>query len=111
MKKGTKFLIGGSLSILVICLVFFFILLHPPGSGEYVVAYKFQDMPEKYVEFGLTDLEKYPYVKQAIMNPGNEIKIPTDHYKESSEFMNKLGENNSVKVNNEYYEIRFASSD
>ena len=111
MKTGTKLLIGFSLSILVICLVFFLTLFHPPGSGEYVIAYKLQDVPEKYVEFGLTDLEKYPYVKQAIMNPGNYIKIPSDHYEEASEFMKKLEETNYVKVNNEYYEIRFASSD
>ncbi len=111
MKTGTKLLIGFSLAILAICLVYFLTLFHPPGSGEYVMANKLQYVPEKYVEFNLTYLEKYPYVKQAIMNPGNDIKIPSDRYEESSEFMKKLEGNNSVKVNNEYYEILFSSAD
>lgn len=109
MKTGTKLLIGFSLAILVICLAFFlnYILYLQEGSGEYVIAYKLQDVPEKYVELSSADLEKYPYVKQAIMNPGNEVKIPSDRYKEASEFMKKLIETNYVKVSNEYYEIRF----
>ncbi|MGB9132649.1 MAG: hypothetical protein WCB90_08605 [Methanosarcina sp.] len=111
MKTGTKILIGFSLAILAICLVFFLTLFHPPGSGEYVIANKLQDMPEKYVELSLTDLEKYPYVKQAIMNPGSDIKIPSDRYEEMSEFLKKLNETNYVKVNNEYYEIWFVSAD
>ncbi|MFZ2498239.1 hypothetical protein [Methanosarcina sp.] len=111
MKTGTKILIGFSLAILAICLVFFLTLFHPPGSGEYVIANKLQDMPEKYVELSLTDLEKYPYVKQAIMNPGSDIKIPSDRYEEMSEFLKKLNETNYVKVNNEYYEIWFMSAD
>jgi hypothetical protein len=111
MKTGTKILIGFSLAMLAICLVFFLTLFHPPGSGEYVIANKLQDMPEKYVELSLTDLEKYPYVKQAIMNPGSDIKIPSDRYEEMSEFLKKLNETNYVKVNNEYYEIWFVSAD
>lgn len=111
MKTGTKLLIGFSLAILAICLVFFLTLFHPPGSGEYVWAGKLQDPPEKYVEFSSADLEKYPYVKQAITNPGNEVKIPSDRYKESSEFSKKLEETNYIKVNNEYYEIRFVAVD
>lgn len=108
MKTGTKLLIGFSLAILVICLAFFLnYILYLQGSGEYVIAYKLQDVPEKYVELSSADLEKYPYVKQAIMNPENEVKIPSDRYKEASEFMKKLIETNYVKVSNEYYEIRF----
>jgi hypothetical protein len=111
MKTRTKFLIGSSVAILAICLVFILTLFHPPGSGEYVHAYKLKDMPEKYVEFSLTDLEKYPYVKQAVMNPENDIKIPSDQYEETSEFLKKLNETNCIKVNKEYYEIRFTSAD
>jgi hypothetical protein len=111
MKKGTKLLIGFSLSILVICLVFFLTLFHPSGSGEYVIAYKLQDVPEKYVEFSSADLEKYPHVKQAIMNQGSDVKIPSSRYEEASEFCKKLNETNRVKVNNEYYEIRFVYAD
>ena len=111
MKKGTKLLIGFSFAILVICLVFLLTLFHPPGSGEYVIAYKLQDVPEKYVEFSSADLEKYPYVKKAIMNPGSDVKISSGRYEEASEFLKKLNETNYVKVNNEYYEIRFISAD
>jgi hypothetical protein len=68
-------------------------------------------VPEKYVEFSLTDLEKYPYVKQAIMNPENNIKIPSGHYEEASEFLKILNETNCIKMNNEYYEIIFISAD
>ncbi len=111
MKTGTKLLIGFSLAILAICLAFF---LHYnsylQGTGMYVIAYKLQDSPEKYVEFSLTDLEKYPSVKQAIINPGSDVKIPYGHH-EASEFSKKLEETNCVKVNNEYYEIRFIAVD
>ena len=109
MKTGTKLLIGFSFAILVICLVFFLTLFHPPGSGEYVIAYKLQDVPEKYVELSSADLEKYPYVKQTIMNSESEVKVPSDRYKEASEFMKKLEETNCMKVSNEYYDIRFFS--
>jgi hypothetical protein len=113
MKTGTKLLIGFSLAILAICLVFFLTLFHPPGSGMYVTAYKLQDVPEKYLEFSLTDLEKYHYVKQAIMNPESNIKIPSGRYEEALEFSRILTDNDTVyvKVNNEYYMILFGSAD
>lgn len=113
MKTGTKLLIGFSLAILAICFVYFLTIFHPSGSGEYVMANKLQDVPEKYVEFSFTDLEKYPYVKQAIMNPGNDIKVPSDRYEEVYEFEKILNDNDTiyVKVNNEYYEILFSSAD
>ena len=45
------------------------------------------------------------------MNPGSEVKIPFDHYEEISEFSKKLEETNNIKVNNEYFEIRFIAVD
>jgi hypothetical protein len=72
MKTRTKSLVGSSAAVLAICLVFL-TLFHPLGSGEYVHAYKLKGVPEKYVKSSLTDLEKYPYVKQAAMNPENDI--------------------------------------
>lgn len=47
------------------------------------------------------------------MNLGSYIKIPPGRYEEASEFIKKLHDNdtNYVKVNYEYYEILFASSD
>jgi hypothetical protein len=111
MKEITKLLIVLSLLILVICLIFFLNLFHPPGSGMYVWAGKLQDSPEKYVELSSADFEKYPCIKRAIMNPGSEVEIPSDHYEEVSEFSKKLEETNYIKVNNEYYEIRIFSVD
>ncbi|MGA9187792.1 MAG: hypothetical protein WB014_04320, partial [Methanosarcina sp.] len=65
----------------------FFLMIYHPGAGTYVRADKLQDPPEKYVEFSLADLEKYPYVKEAVMNPGKDIKIPFDYNEGMSEFV------------------------
>ncbi|MDD3247666.1 MAG: hypothetical protein PHF18_12560 [Methanosarcina sp.] len=72
----------------------------------YVRADKLSNPPENYTEFNLVDLEKYPYVKEAAMNPGNYIKVPSGHHQNISEF-GKITSNyktNYIKVNNEYYE-------
>ena len=47
------------------------------------------------------------------MNPGNDIKVPSKHHQNMSEF-GKITSNNKtnyIKVNNEYYEIRYESAD
>ena len=68
MKTKMKFLIGFPFVILTIRLAFF-LMIYQLGGGTYVRADKLQDSPEKYVEFGTAVLEKYPYVKEAVMNP------------------------------------------
>lgn len=112
MKSMTKALVAISFVILAICLIFF-LIIYQPGAGMYVRADKLQDPLEKYVEFGLADLEKYPYVKEAVMNPGKDIKRPFDHDENMSEFGNIMYDNRTdyIKVNNEYYRIRSYSSD
>lgn len=112
MKTITKFLIGFSFVILAICLVFF-LMIYQPGAGMYVRAEKLQDSPEKYVEFSLTDLEKYPYVKEAVMNPGKDIKLPFNHNENMSEFGKIMYDNKTdiIKVNKEYYMMYQYSAD
>jgi len=112
MKTGTKFLIGFSFVILAIGLVFF-LMIYQPGAGMYVRADKLQDPPEKYVEFSLADLEKYPYVKEAVINSGKDIKIPFDYNEGMSEFgkIRSSNETDNIKVDNEYYKIHYYSAD
>ena len=112
MKTRTKFLVGFSFVILATCLVFF-LMIYQPGAGTYVRADKLQDPPENYTEFSLTDLEKYPYVKEAVMNPGKEVKVPFDQTGNLSEFEKITSKNETIyiKVNNEYYWIRPSSAD
>ncbi len=112
MKSRTKALIAISFAVLAIFLAFFLMIYHP-GAGTYVRADKLQDPPEKYVEFSLADLEKYPYVKEAVMNPGKDIKIPFDHNEGVSEFgkIRSSNETDNIKVDNEYYKIHYYSAD
>jgi hypothetical protein len=112
MKTITKFLIGFSFVILVICLVFF-LMIYQPGAGMYARVDKLQDPPENYTEFSLTDLEKYPYAKEAVMNPGKEVKVPSDYHENMSEFGKITSKNktNYIKVNNEYYWMHYYSAD
>ena len=79
----------------------------------YVRADKLSNPPENYTEFSLADLEKYPNFKEAVMNPGNDIKVPSEHHQNMSEFGEITSNNktNYIKVNNEYYEIRYESAD
>ncbi|AKB23854.1 hypothetical protein MSMTP_0385 [Methanosarcina sp. MTP4] len=112
MKTRTKFLIAISFMILAIGLVFF-LMIYQPGAGMYVRAVKLSDTPENYVEFSLADLEKYPYVKEAVMNPGTDIKVPSEHHQNMSEFgkITSYNNTNCIKVNNEYYNIHYESAD
>lgn len=112
MKARTKILAAISFAVLVICPIFF-LMIYQPGAGTYVRADKLQDTPEKYVEFSLADIEKYPYVKEAISNPGKDIKLPFDHNGNMTEFANIMRDNKTeyIKLNNEYYHISYYSAD
>lgn len=112
MKAKTKTLAAISFAVIVICLIFF-LMIYQPGAGTYVRADKLQDTPEKYVEFSLADIEKYPYVKEAINNPGNDIKLSFDHDGNMTEFANIMYDNGTeyIKLNNEYYHISYYSAD
>ena len=112
MKPRTTALMIISFAILAIFL-FFFLIIYQPGAGMYVRADKLQDLPEKYVEFSSSDLEKYPYVEEAVKNPGKDIKLPFDSDGNMTEFANIMYNNGTeyIKLNNEYYWIRYQSAD
>ncbi|WP_292373178.1 DUF948 domain-containing protein [Methanosarcina sp. UBA411] len=112
MKSMTKALAAISFAVLAIFLVFF-LMIYQPGAGMYVRADKLQDPPKRYTEFSLEDLEKYPCVKEAVMNPGKNIKVPSNYHENVSEF-GKISSNNGtnyIKINNEYYDIHYESAD
>ncbi|KKG18121.1 hypothetical protein EO98_14395 [Methanosarcina sp. 2.H.T.1A.6] len=112
MKPRTTVLMIISFAVLALLLVFF-LVIYQPGAGMYIRADKLQDTPEKYVEFNLADLEKYSYVKEAINNPGKNIKLPFDHNENMTEFANIMWDNKTeyIKLNNEYYHISYYSAD
>jgi len=112
MKSMTKVLMIISFGILALFLVFF-LMIYQPGAGMYVRADKLQNPPEKYVEFSLADIEKYPYVQEAVENSGKEIKLPFDNDEKMTEFSHIMHDNETeyIKLNNEYYRIRYYSSD
>jgi hypothetical protein len=113
MKSTTTALMFISFGILALFLVFF-LVIYQPGAGMYVRADKLQDPPEKYVEFSLADIEKYPYVQEAVKNPGKEIKLPFDNDDGNmTEFANIMYDNETeyIKLNSEYYWIRHYSAD
>jgi len=112
MKARTKTLITISFVVLTLFLIFF-LVIHHPGAGMYVRADKIQNPPEKYVEFSSADIEKYPYVEEAMKNQGTDIKLPFDHDGNMTEFANIMYNNGTeyIKLNNEYYWIRYHSAD
>ena len=59
------------------------------------------------------ELEKYPHVKEAVIKPGNEIKLPFDRTENTSEFARILLNNQTdyIKIDNKYYEMHFYSAD
>ncbi len=93
--------------------ILFFTLIYQPGAGMYIKAEKITDPPERYVEFSSADLEKYPYVKEAVMNPGKEVKLPFDNDKNTTEFSEIMYTNGTeyLKLNAEYYHINYYSLD
>jgi len=113
MKSTTIALMIISFGILALLLVFF-LVIYQPGAGMYVRADKLQNPPEKYVEFSLVDIEKYPYVEEAVKNPGKEIKLPFDNDNGNmTEFANIMYNNETeyIKINNEYYDMHYESDE
>lgn len=112
MKSRTTALMIISFAALALLLVFF-LMIYQPGAGMYISADKLQHPPEKYVEFSLADIEKYPYVEEAVTNPGKDIKLPFNHNGNMTEFANIIYDNRTeyIKLNNEYYHISYYSAD
>ena len=59
-------------------LTIFFLVIYQPGAGMYIRADVLPEQPDKYVEFTFEELESYLYVKEAVSNPGEEVKLPFD---------------------------------
>lgn len=100
------------LTILILSLVFV-LMIYQPGAGMYVRADQLPEKPEKYMEYTLEELEKYPYVKEAIQNPGKEIRIPFNGEYSDTDFCRILWDNRTgnIKVGAEYYAISCYSAD
>ena len=82
--------------------------------GPEVYTSKLEEKPLNYIEINESELEKYPYVKEAVMNPGKGVRTPDPAiYNTTSEFSEILSqhEHNNVtgtdiiKFNQEYYRI------
>ena len=83
-------------------------MIYSPGAGLYVYAEKIQNQPENYVEISLLELTRYPYVREAVMNPDKHIKIPIESQEEFLfEFKKivRLNKTQNIKVDNEYFKI------
>ena len=75
--------------------------------GPYIDANKLTEKPLNYLEINESELEKYPYVKKAIMNPDADRRIPIND-NTTTEFAKMLFEHNQtdyIKFNQDYYHI------
>ena len=75
--------------------------------GPSVYANKMAEKPSNYLEINESELEKYPYVKKAVMNPDTDRRIPISD-NTTTEFTKMLFEHNRtdyIKFNQEYYHI------
>ncbi len=91
MKRLAKVIVTSALVIGIVIVLYFFFAIYSHGSGLYVLAEKVRNTPENYVEVTMTELEKYPYVKQAVMNPTKEIRVPFNDKKHNGIFKNTFG--------------------
>jgi len=113
MEGKTK--VGVIVGIIVaIALVAYFLLaIYCPSAGMYVRAEKLTNAPANYVEINITELDKYPFVKEAVMNPGKEIKVPSSD-SSMSDFAEMLWDANrtqNIKIGQDYYQILIFCAD
>lgn len=110
MKTNKIIFVIISLAVLAAIL---FLMIYQPGAGMYIRADKLLDPPEKYVEISLLELEEYPYVKEAVMNAGKDVKLPFDHTESVTKFITIIrnNETENIKVNDGYYKIFYYSAD
>jgi uncharacterized ion transporter superfamily protein YfcC len=116
MKQNKNLKIIGAATILfvVIVIAVLFLVTYNLGSGMYIGASIIPGQPDKYVEMTPQELEKYPYVKEAVSNPGTNIKVSSDNIDSVEQFKNiTIRSNNTynIKVNGTYYEIDVAAVD
>ena len=90
----------------------FLLMIYQPGAGRYITAKEINNPPQDYVKISLFELDKYPYVKEAVLNPDEDIRIPYDE-ETTSQFAKLLWENNrthTIEVNGAYYSIDILSA-
>ena len=97
--------------VVIICLTFL-LMIYQPGAGIYVTAKEINNPPQNYVKISLFDLDTYPYIKEAVLNPEEGIRIPYDE-ETTLHFARLLSENqtNTIEVNGTYYMIDILSAD
>ncbi len=113
MKRIVKAGIASALVIGIVIVLYFFLAIYSHGGGLYLHAEKVRNTPENYVEVTMTELEKYPYVKQAVMNPTKEIRVPFND-KSTMEFLKILWDANRteyIKFGQDYYRIKAICAD
>jgi hypothetical protein len=113
MKRIVKAGIASALVIVIVIVLYSFLAIYAPGGGLYVHAEKVTNTPEHYVEVDKAELERYPYVAQAVLNPAKEIRVPFDD-ESTSEFLKVLWNANRtdyIKFGGDYYRIRAIYAD
>jgi len=113
MKRLAKVVVTSALVMGIVIVLYFFLAIYSHGGGLYLHAEKVRNTPENYVEVTMTELEKYPYVKQAVMNPTKEIRVPFND-KSTMEFLKILWDANRteyIKFGQDYYRIKAICAD
>jgi hypothetical protein len=113
MKRLAKVVVTSALVMGIVIVLYFFLAIYSHGGGLYLHAEKERNTPENYVEVTMTELEKYPYVKQAVMNPTKEIRVPFND-KSTMEFLKILWDANRteyIKFGQDYYRIKAICAD
>ena len=78
--------------------------------GPSIDANKLTEKPLNYLEINESELDKYPYVKKAVMDPDTDRRIPIND-NTTTEFTKMLFEHNQtdyIKFNQAYYHISVA---
>ncbi|WP_135611961.1 hypothetical protein [Methanococcoides sp. AM1] len=108
MNFELKMLIG---SLFLLALVFFS-FIYQPGAGLYVAAYEVNETPPNYIEVTMEELDEYPYIKKAVMQPGKEIKVPTKEQMDVTSYrIFRESESDCIKINDTYYCLSLTFAD
>ncbi|MDW7731507.1 MAG: hypothetical protein SCH66_03640 [Methanolobus sp.] len=111
MKLNTnlKIIAGFFVILIIIGFTYFFLAIYSPNAGLYVVAYETNESPANYLELSMEELNNYPDVKNAVMQPNEEIKATGN----AVNFSEILYENNTshIKINGTYYRVRVTYAD
>jgi len=87
--------------------------IYSPGAGMYVRAELLTEQTDKYVEITLLELEKYPHIREAVSDPGKEVKLPFEHDESRTQFIQIMSNNETqnLKVGDKFYETSIYSAD